>query len=239
MLGTTISPYLFFWDTSQVVEEEVAKHRVAADGGTPKITKRFLRGLRIDNLVGMTLASLTAWFIVIVCASVLFQHGITEVRTAADAAAALEPLVANFPNAGFIAKFIFSIGIIGLGLLAIPTLAGSASYAISETFGWSEGLSRKLQRAKRFYAVITLATLVGLGINFLGINPIDALIFTAVFNGVAAVPLLFMIARIGSNPNIMGEHTNGWIARAGLRITFIVMLVAVLFLIYAIITSQV
>ena len=132
MLGTTVSPYLFFWDTSEVVEEEIKKHNVAKIGRDPIATKHFLHRLRIDNFTGMGLASLTAWFIVIVCASVLFSHGITNITSAADAAKALEPLVSGFPNAGFISKVIFSVGIIGLGLLAVPVLAGSASYAISE-----------------------------------------------------------------------------------------------------------
>lgn len=239
MLGTTISPYLFFWDTSQVVEDEIAKHRLRSPGSIPKMTRRFLHSIRLDNFVGMTLASVTAWFIVIVCASVLFKHGITEINTAADAAKALEPLVQQFPHAGLIAKLIFSFGVIGLGLLAIPTLAGSASYAISETLGWREGLSNKLKHAKGFYAVITLATLVGLSINFLGIDPIQALIFTAVFNGVAAIPLLFMIAKVSNNQDIMGEYKNSWLSNAGLRIACVVMTIAALFLFYALLTNQV
>ncbi|HEX9153201.1 MAG TPA: divalent metal cation transporter, partial [Candidatus Saccharimonadales bacterium] len=180
MLGTTISPYLFFWDTSEVVEVEIAKRNTAKIGEVPKATKRFLRGVRLDNFVGMSLASLTAWFIVIVCGSVLFANGITEINTAADAAKALEPLVNGFPNAGLVAKLIFSVGVIGLGLLAVPVLAGSASYAITETFGWKEGLHRKFRKAIGFYVVIAIATIVGLSINFLGIDPIKALVFTAV-----------------------------------------------------------
>ncbi len=238
ILGTTISPYLFFWDTSEVVEVEVARRNMAQIGEVPKATKRFLHGIRVDNFVGMTMASVTAWFIVIVCGSVLFAHGITTINTAADAAKALEPLVSNFPNAGLVAKFIFSIGVIGLGLLAVPVLAGSASYAISETFGWREGLYRKLKRATGFYVVIAVATLVGLSINFLGIDPIKALVFTAVFNGVAAVPLLFMIAKVGNNKNIMGEYKNGFLSNLGIRAAFVLMAVAALFLFYALFTGQ-
>jgi len=233
MIGTTISPYLFFWDTSQVVEEEISHGRISKNK-PPRITKHFLRSLRIDNFVGMTLASVTAWFIVIVCASVLFSSGITEINTAADAARALEPLVQGFPNSGLIAKLIFSTGIIGLGLLAIPTLAGSASYAISETMGWKEGLSRGFGRAKKFYGIIALATLAGLSMNFFGINPIKALVFTAVFNGVAAVPLLFMIAKVGNNTNIMGEHKNGFLSNIGVILAFLILSAAALFLFYAI-----
>lgn len=238
MLGTTISPYLFFWDTSEVVEEEVSKHRLTESGKDPKISKRFLKSLRLDNFVGMTLAAVTAWFIVIACASVLFKNGITEINSAADAARALEPLVKGFPNAGLVAKIIFSVGVIGLGLLAVPVLAGSSSYAISETFGWKEGLYRKFKRAMGFYIVIIVATLVGLGINFLGIDPIKALIFTAVFNGIAAVPLLFMIARIGNNSNVMGEYKNGLLSNIFVRLAFVIMAVSVLALFYLMATNS-
>ena len=232
MLGTTVSPYLFFWDTSEVVEEEISKHRLSETGRDPKISRKFLRSVRMDNFVGMTLASVTAWFIVVACASVLFKNGITQINTAADAARALEPLVQGFPNAGLIAKLIFSTGIIGLGLLAVPVLAGSSSYAISETLGWKEGLYRKFKRAVGFYAVIITATMVGLAINFLGIDPIKALVFTAVFNGIAAVPLLWMIAKVGNNKNIMGQYKNGLISNIFVRLAFGVMGSAVLVLFY-------
>lgn len=233
MLGTTISPYLFFWDTSEVVEEEIAKHNRSQIGEDPRATKRFLSHLRIDNFVGMALASVTAWFIVIACASTLYQSGITEIDSAADAARALEPLVQSFPNAGFIAKLIFSVGIIGLGLLAVPVLAGSSSYAVSEALGWKEGLYRKFGQAKGFYLIITLATLAGLLMNFLGIDPIKALIYTAVFNGIAAIPLLYMIARVGNNATIMGEYKNGPLSNIFVRLTLVVMTFAVGALLYS------
>jgi Mn2+/Fe2+ NRAMP family transporter len=202
-------------------------------GEVPSTTKRYLRRLRIDNFVGMTLASVTAWFIVIACASTLNASGVTEINSAADAARALEPLVNNFPNAGIIAKLIFSIGIIGLGLLAVPVLAGSSSYAISEALGWKEGLYRNVRRAGGFYAVIVLATGAGLVINFLGIDPIKALIFTAVFNGIAAVPLLLMILKVGNNKNIMGNYKNGVLSNLFIRLAFVVMAAAVLVLLYS------
>ncbi len=230
MLGTTISPYLFFWDTSEVVEEEIAKRNTKKIGIVPKSTKRFLHSLRLDNFVGMTLASVTAWFIVIACASTLNRHGITEINTAADAARALEPLVDGFPNAGLIAKLIFSVGIIGIGLLAVPVLAGSSAYAISEAAGWKEGLYRKFKRAAGFYIIIVIATIAGLGMNFLGIDPIKALVFTAVFNGIAAIPLLLMIAKVGNNASVMGEYRNGWLSNAGIRIAFVIMTAAVILL---------
>lgn len=239
MLGTTVSPYLFFWDTSEQVEEEVASHSLSRIGKDSGVTNSYLRKMRLDNFVGMTIASITAWFIVVACASTLYQNGITEIRTAADAARALEPLLHSFPNAGFIAKAIFSIGIIGLGLLAIPVLAGSASYAISETLGWREGLYRKVNRAAGFYGVIILATLAGLAINFIGIDPIEALVFTAVFNGVAAVPLLFIIARIGNNQKIMGQYKNGKLSNGLVRLTFIVMTGSVCLLFYTLLTGKI
>jgi NRAMP (natural resistance-associated macrophage protein)-like metal ion transporter len=232
ILGTTISPYCFFWDTSEVVEEEIAHHRLSQTGKIPKINKHFLKNIRLDNFFGMTLATFTAWFIVVACASVLFKNGITEINTAADAAKALEPLVQGFPYAGLIAKIIFSVGIIGIGLLAVPVLAGSSAYAIIETLGWKEGLYRKFSKAIGFYVIIIAATIIGLIINFLGIDPIQALIFTAVFNGIAAVPLLWMIVRIGNNSNIMGQYKNGRLSNIFVRIAFIVMTAAVLALFF-------
>ena len=238
LLGTTISPYLFFWDTSGVVEDEIEQHRLAENAKKePRISKRFLRNVRIDNFVGMTIASVAAWFIVVTCASVLHANGVTEINSAADAAKALEPLVNNFPNAGLVAKLIFSIGVVGLGFLAIPVLAGSSSYAISEAFKWREGLHRRFKRAVGFYGVIILSTLVGLGLNFLGINPIKALVFAAVFNGVSAVPLLYMIARVGNNSNIMGQHKNGILSNLFIRLAFVVMLSAALVMFYALLVK--
>jgi NRAMP (natural resistance-associated macrophage protein)-like metal ion transporter len=227
LIGTTISPYLFFWDTSEIVEDEITHRRLGLKKlHLPKITRHFLRNVWIDNVVGMTLAAITAWFIMIVCATVLNSHGVTEITTAADAARALEPLVQGFPNAGLIAKLIFSVGILGTGLLAIPVLAGSCSYAIAEAFGWKEGLSRKVKKAKGFYIVIIIATIVGLLINFTGIDPIQALVWAAVVNGIAAVPLLTMIARIGRNDKIMGDHKIGNLSRVGIWAAFVTMAIA-------------
>ena len=235
ILGTTISPYLFFWNTSEVVEDEVETHRISnsSTGATPHISKNFIKKIRLDNIAGMTLASVSAWFIVIACASTLNASGITEITSAQDAAAALEPLVHGFPNAGLIAKLLFSVGIIGIGLLAVPVLAGSSSYAISEALGIKEGLYRKFKKAHGFYGIIALAILAGLLINFMGIDPIQALIFTAVFNAVASVPLLWMIFRVGNNPDIMGTYKNSRLSNAGVLSAFIVMAVATLVLFYS------
>lgn len=237
ILGTTISPYLFFWNTGEVVEDEVEAHRIKAlsGKGKPIISKRFIHKVRMDNLAGMTLATVSAWFIVITCASVLNTHGITQINNAQDAAVALEPLVHSFPNSGLIAKLLFSVGIVGIGLLAVPVLAGSSSYAISEALGLKDGMYRKFSKARGFYAIIALATLTGLVINFIGINPIQALIFTAVFNAVATVPLLFMIWRVGNNPDVMGAYKNSRWSNIGVFAAFLLMTAATLVLFYSVI----
>ena len=223
IFGTTISPYLFFWQTSNVVEDEIAEKRLNQNGGTPKISKPYLRRIRIDTAIGMLFSNLTAWFIIVVGAVVLNRAGIKDINTAADAAKALEPLVQSFPNAGYLAKLIFAVGVIGIGLQSIPVLAGSSSYAVAETFNWREGLFRKFKQAREFYFVIIFGTLVGLLFNFIGFDPIKALIFTAVFNGIAAVPLIYMIARLSSRADIMGEHQSGTWSKLGLWIAFGVM----------------
>jgi len=222
VIGTTISPYMFFWESSQEVEELKAKHLYKILG-RPRGLKKFLRNLRWDNMFGMFLSQFTAWSIIIVAATVLNQNGITNIDSAADAARALEPLVSSFPNAGLVAKVIFAVGVIGLGLLAVPVLSGSASYALSEAMSWREGLNLKLKRAHGFYGVITIATLIGLMINFVGINPIKALVFTAVFNGVVSVPLLFLIARIARSEKIMGDYRSNRISNILVWSTFGIM----------------
>ena len=223
IFGTTISPYLFFWQTSNVVEEGIAKHKIPQRGGIPKLTKSYLKNLRIDTVVGMLFSNVTAWFIIIVGAVVLNHAGITNINTAADAARALEPLVQTFPNAGFLAKLIFSIGIIGIGLQSIPVLAGSSAYAVAETFNWREGLFRKFKQSRNFYFVIIVGTLIGLVFNFIGFDPIKALVFAAVFNGIVAVPLIYLIARLSSQNDIMGEHKSGSISKLGLWTAFTLM----------------
>lgn len=236
ILGTTISPYLFFWNTSEVVEDEVAENRIKSSSGKgkPIISKRFIHKIRMDNVAGMSLATISAWFIIIACASTLHVHGITKIENAQDAAAALEPLVRGFPNAGLVAKLLFSVGIIGIGLLAVPVLAGSSSYAISEALGIKEGLYRSFNKAKGFYGIIALATLAGLIINFIGIDPIQALIFTAVFNAIATVPLLYMIWRVGNNHDVMGEYKNTRISNIGVFTAFLVMAGATIVLFWSV-----
>lgn len=223
IFGTTISPYLFFWQTSNVVEDEIASKRLPQRGGIPKISKAYLKYLRIDTFIGMLFSNVTAWFIIVVGAVVFHQAGTLNIETAADAAKALEPLVQTFPNAGFLAKMIFAIGIIGIGLQSIPVLAGSSAYAVAETFNWREGLYRKFKQSRNFYLVIVFGTIAGLLFNFLGFNPIKALVFTAVFNGIAAVPLIFLIMRIAGREDVMGEYKSGPLAKTLLGIAFVVM----------------
>ncbi len=224
VLGTTISPYMFFWQASEEVEEERSRKLMAHGEAHP--TKRFMRLLRMDNFLGMIFSNFATWSIIVVAATVLHSGGITNISTAADAAKALEPLVQTFPNAGFLAKLIFASGILGLGLLGIPVLSASASYALSEALGWKEGLNLKLRRAYGFYGVITAATLIGLAINFVGIDPIRALIIAAVLNGVVAAPLIFLIALIAADKKIMGEWASGWLSQTFVWATFALMAAA-------------
>lgn len=223
VFGTSISPYMFFWQASQEVEEEVAKGVPLKANGEPRLPRGYVWDIRVDTAAGMVAAEAAQWFIIITTASVLFRNGVTNIRTAADAAKALEPLVRSFPDAGAAARTIFAVGIVGLGLLAIPVLAGAAAYALSEAFGWTEGLSRKWNEARGFYSVIAVATLVGLSLNFVGIDPMKALVYTAVFNGVAAVPLLFVIARINSETRILGKYRGGRLSVGMVWLTFAVM----------------
>jgi NRAMP (natural resistance-associated macrophage protein)-like metal ion transporter len=226
VLGTTISPYMFFWQASEETEEEREAHLLGKDG-RPRINWGFIHNMRIDTIAGMFYSEVVTWAIIIVAATILHANGVTNVQTAADAARALLPLVHTFPNAGFIAQALFATGIIGLGLLAIPVLAGSASYAVSESLQWVEGLDQKLTKAWGFYGVIIVATVIGLLLNFIGINPIKALVYTAVINGVVAVPLIFIIALIARNKNIMGQYKSGWFSNLLVWLTFLGMGAAV------------
>lgn len=214
ILGTTISPYLFFWQAGQEVEEQHRRH-VKPLHVSPRKAGPELRRIRIDTLVGMGFSHLTALFIIIATATTLHAHGITDITSSAQAAEALRPI------AGEMAFMLFAIGIIGTGLLAVPILAGSAAYAVSETFGWTEGLDRQPREAKAFYATIALATLGGLGLNFLSIDPMKALYWAAVVNGVLDAPLMVIVMLIARNPRAMGHLTiskklaaGGWLATA-------------------------
>jgi len=204
ILGTTISPYLFFWQASEEVEEEVRNHQLSCMGGSkkPKLKCQDVRNLRIDTVIGMLFSNLVMFFIIVTVASTLGIHGITDIQTADQAAEALRPLAGNF------AYLLFALGIVGTGLLAVPILAGSASYALSELVGWKEGLYRKFRQAHGFYGIIVATILVGLLINLTPIPPFKLLYYTAAFNGICAPPLMVIIMLIGGNKKVMGKHVN-------------------------------
>lgn len=224
LLGTTISPYMFFWQATEEVEEI----KYAEKSGTKR---RSIKMVRRDNAIGMTISQLASFFMIITTAVVLHGTGTGQIASAADAASALEPLVKSFPNAGLYAKILFAIGIIGMGLLAIPVLAGSVSYAISDTRGWNQGLDNKFAQAKQFYGVIIIATVAGWVITVIGINPMQALVFAAVINGLVSIPLIFLISRISKNKEVMGENIGGLLSRTMLMVAFVITLSAGVFLI--------
>ena len=227
LLGTTISPYLFFWEPSQIVEEEIQHRWITVENPTSvKLSEGKVQRFRVDNFTGMLISQVIAFFILVTASATLHASGITNIETADQAAKALEPLVTAFPNAGQFASFIFAIGIIGTGLLAVPVLAGSAAYALSEAIGAKEGLFRKVKRAPVFYSIIALATLMGLLINFVGIPPITALYLSAVVNGVMAVPLIFIILKVGSSKKIMKKYVNGPLSNFITWTALIVMTIA-------------
>jgi NRAMP (natural resistance-associated macrophage protein)-like metal ion transporter len=204
VFGTTISPYLFFWQANEEVEEEISQQKLRCFGkGIPKITSKDISRLRLDTAIGMLFSNITMWFIILTAGTVLHANGFVQIASAAQAAEALRPLAGDF------AFTLFAAGIIGTGFLAVPILSGSASYAISESFNWNAGLYLKLRKAHGFYGVITIATLVGLLINFLGLNPIQALYYTAILNGLIAPPLLVMILLIANDKVVMRGRVNG------------------------------
>lgn len=202
ILGTTISPYLFFWEASEEVEEEVQMGRTTLEE-REGATNKELKHAALDTCVGMLFCNLVFYFVILAAAATLNKTGHTDIQSATDAARALEPL------AGPAAKYLFAVGLIGAGFLAVPVLTGSAAYAVAETFGWKYGLDTKPRQAREFYAVIAASTLLGMLINFAGINPIRALFWTAVVNGLLAPPLLVLIMLVSNNQKVMGERTNG------------------------------
>lgn len=199
ILGTTISPYLFFWQAEEEVEE--VKERAGAKPleRAPQQARRELKRIRIDTLVGMALSNLVALFIIITTAATLHTHGVTDIQTSAQAAEALRPVAGKF------VFLIFGLGIVGTGMLAVPVLAGSSAYAMGEAFGWHVGLARKPGRAKAFYATIAVAMVLGGLLNFTPIDPVKALFWSAVINGVVAVPVMVMMMLLSSNQAAMGH----------------------------------
>jgi len=221
IFGTTISPYLFFWQTSQEVEEEIAagKTTVAQRRGTDKVE---IKKMRVDVWSGMFLSNIVMFFIIAACGGILFPHGITNINTASEAAEALRPFAGNATYG------LFALGIVGTGLLAIPVLAGSASYAVAESFRWRSGLNRQLKQAYAFYGVLIIAMLIGLSLNFVGLNPIKALIYSAVANGIVAPLVLALIVLISSNRRLMGPWVNRrWVTIVGWLVTALMTVVGI------------
>jgi NRAMP (natural resistance-associated macrophage protein)-like metal ion transporter len=215
IFGTTISPYLFFWQASEEVEEVKEDPAAKPILKAPAQAPRQLQRIRLDTIVGMAASNLVSLFIVLTTAATLNAHGVTNVETSADAAKALRPIAGEFAFA------IFALGIVGTGLLAVPVLAGSTAYALGETLGWRIGLAERPRRAPAFYGAIAGATFVGALLNFSPLDPIKALIFSAVVNGVVAVPVMGMIMHMASRRKVMGEFalhpglkTLGWLATA-------------------------
>jgi len=202
LLGTTISPYLFFWQASQEVEDEINRghRRLWQRKGT---TDGELQYAAWDTNIGMFFSNVVMYFIILATAATLFRTGETKIESAAQAAKALRPL------AGDAATILMALGLVGSGFLAVPILTGSAAYAVSEVIGWKYGLSEKPNRARQFYGVIAVSTLIGMGINFFGINEVSALFWTAVINGFLAPPLLVAIMVVANNPRVMGDRVNG------------------------------
>lgn len=219
ILGTTISPYLFFWQANMEVEDMKRNHHIM-------VNKRIMKEMRQDVDFGMLFSNLVMFFIILTTGTVLFSAGIRQIDTVDQAAQALKPL------AGEKAYLLFAIGVIGTGLLAIPVLSGSLSYMVSEIFGWQEGLDKKLREAKPFYTVMGISMLVGLSLNYLGISPVKALIYAAILYGITAPVLIAIILHIANNKKIMGAHTNKRLSNFLGFITLIIMSAAALVLFY-------
>jgi NRAMP (natural resistance-associated macrophage protein)-like metal ion transporter len=232
-LGTTISPYLFFWQAGEQVEDDIADG-LTDDAGyrASRIKHSEIRSLRSDTAIGMIFSQLIAVFIIVATAATLHVSGNANINTAEDAARALLPLGAS-------AYWLFTLGILGVGLLAVPTLAGSAAYAVAETAGWRNGLYRRFSRAKGFYATIALVIVVGYLLNFVQtISPIKALLYSAVLNGLVAPPLIIVLLLICNNRKIVGKNTNGWLSNTLGWLAVVIMSLAGGLLIWSLFTGK-
>lgn len=224
VFGTTISPYVFFWQASQEVEELLANPQARALKDAPEQASANFRRIKVDTYIGMAFSNLIAFFIILTTAVTLHLHGVTEIQTSAQAASALRPIAGEF------AFWLFSAGIIGTGLLAIPVLAGSAAYAMSGTFQWHNSLELKPNEAKGFYGIIAISTLIGIGLSFTPIDPIKALYWSAVINGVISVPIMAVMMLMAVRTDIMGRFVIsfrlkvlGWVSTAVMAIAVIAM----------------
>src|SRR5665647_3536407 len=227
ILGTTISPYLFFWQESQEVEEEISEGKISDIGvGKPRVSRKSVINMDWDTVVGMLFSQAIMFFIIITTAATLHANGITKIETASQAAEALRPVAGN------LAYLLFAAGIIGTGLLAVPILAGSSAYAVAETFGLKEGLSKKFGLAPGFYGVIAVSTLIGMVISWSGIDPMKALYYAAALNGLAAPPLMAIVILTANNKKIMGKYVNKRYANiVGWMIVLIMTIAGILLLI--------
>lgn len=228
VLGTTISPYLFFWQASQEAEEVQDKKEDKPLREDPSKAPDQLRRIKLDTYLGMAASNLVAFFIMLTSAATLHAHGQTNIQTATEAAQALRPLAGRF------AYVLFAAGIIGTGLLAVPVLAGSAAYAIGETMRWRVGLEIKPRRAARFYITLGVATLAGLSLNFIHLDPIKALFIAAVINGILAAPVMALMMLLTQNRKVMGQFTLplylrvfGWVGTAAMCAASVAFLVAI------------
>jgi NRAMP (natural resistance-associated macrophage protein)-like metal ion transporter len=226
ILGTTISPYLFFWQANMEVEEMKRKKKQLI------VNKRIMNDMKQDVDFGMLLSNVGMFFIILTAGTVLFNGGIHQIDTVEQAAEALKPLAGN------LAYLLFAIGVIGTGLLAIPVLSGSLSYIITETFGWKEGLNKSFHQAKAFYIIIGISLILGLSLNYIGISPIKALIYSAILYGLTAPVLIAIILHISNNKEVMGKFTNGKISNILGFITLILMTVTSVILVYMQITEK-
>jgi len=224
VLGTTITPYCFFWQSSQEAEDMRVDPTAQSLLGRPDQAPAAIHRIRIDTWIGMGYSNLISLFIIVTAAATLHAHGITDIQTTAQAAEALRPI------AGAFTFYIFAAGIIGIGLLAIPVLAGSCAYVLGEAMGWTTGLGRSPADAKPFYGAIAVATLVGIGVNFVGVDPIKALFWSAVLNGVVAAPLMMIIMLMAMQPRIMGRFilpfplwVMGWASTLTIAASVVVM----------------
>jgi NRAMP (natural resistance-associated macrophage protein)-like metal ion transporter len=225
VFGTTISPYLFFWQASQEVEEQRAAKGEEPLKNAPEQARMQLRRIQHDTYIGMGVSNLVAFFIMLTAVVTLRMHGVTDIQTSAEAAQALRPLAGDFAFA------LFAAGIVGTGLLAVPILAGSAAYAVAEAFQWRIGLGRPLMRAKGFYALLTIATLLGVALNFTSIDPIKALFWSAVINGIIAVPIMAVMMLLAVKPGVMGAFVItrrlrilGWLATTVMALVVLTMI---------------
>jgi NRAMP (natural resistance-associated macrophage protein)-like metal ion transporter len=226
VFGTTISPYLFFWQASQEVEELNADPDAGALAHAPHGAEEHLRRIKIDTYLGMAFSNIVAFCIILGTAATLNVAGVTDIQTSAQAAEALRPLAGNF------AFLLFALGIIGTGLIAVPVLAGSAAYAVTEMFEWKRGLDLKLLEAREFYTIIALATLGGVALDFSPIDPIRALFWSAVVNGVIAVPIMVVMMLLADDSKVMGKFAVtrrlkafGWLATGTMAAAVAAMLV--------------